>query len=166
MNLREFRPGRPGVLGLVVAGCALWLSAEQPGPSAQVPVEVRGEVPRPGWIRQDAPTVRSALREAGVEHVLWPDAPLEAGARITVEDGPLRVERSPLSLALGQPLPLNTTSATELEALPGVGPSLAAAIVSDREARGPFSTLDELDRVRGVGPAKLAALRPYLAIGP
>jgi competence protein ComEA len=42
--------------------------------------------------------------------------------------------------------------------LPGVGPVTAARIVADRDARGPFTTWKELDRVRGIGPATIARL--------
>ncbi len=55
---------------------------------------------------------------------------------------------------------LDIASASEIEALPYVGAALAARIVADRDARGPFGSLDGLTRVRGVGPsltAKLAA---------
>jgi DNA uptake protein ComE-like DNA-binding protein len=58
--------------------------------------------------------------------------------------------------ALGQPVDINTASLDELASLPGIGPTLAARIVSSR----PFSSIDELDDVSGIGPAKLRALRP------
>jgi competence protein ComEA len=48
--------------------------------------------------------------------------------------------------------------------LPGVGPSLARAIILDRTARGPFHSIDDLARVKGIGPARLAALRPWLRV--
>ena len=52
---------------------------------------------------------------------------------------------------------LNTASATELEKLPGVGPKKAAAIVADREANGPFASLQAVvDRVKGIGPSAIA----------
>jgi competence protein ComEA len=53
---------------------------------------------------------------------------------------------------------VNRASAVELEALPGIGPSLARRIVADREAQGPFATVAALDRVPGIGPAMLARL--------
>lgn len=57
---------------------------------------------------------------------------------------------------------LDHAGVDELAALPGVGPSLAAAIVADRQAKGPFKTLTELDRVRGVGPAILQQIKPFV----
>lgn len=47
----------------------------------------------------------------------------------------------------------------ELALLPGVGPSLAASIIDERETRGGFASLDDLARVRGMGAATLDALR-------
>lgn len=58
----------------------------------------------------------------------------------------------------------STASRAELSALPGVGPSLATAIVQDRALRGPFRTIDDLTRVKGIGPARLTALRPWLRV--
>ncbi|MBA2319620.1 MAG: ComEA family DNA-binding protein [Deltaproteobacteria bacterium] len=51
---------------------------------------------------------------------------------------------------------INTASAADLENLPGIGPSKAAAIAEDRSANGPFATCQDLGRVAGIGPATLA----------
>ena len=62
---------------------------------------------------------------------------------------------------LGRPdsvLNVNRASAVELERLPGIGPSLARRIVADREASGPFATLEALDRIPGIGPGLVARL--------
>jgi competence protein ComEA len=61
--------------------------------------------------------------------------------------------------AASGPVDLNTASATDLEALPGVGPTIAAAIVEHRERNGPFRSVDDLLDVPGIGPAKLDQLR-------
>ena len=58
---------------------------------------------------------------------------------------------------------LDRGSARELERLPGIGPGLAARIVADRAAHGPFGGLGGLDRVSGVGPALLARVAPHAA---
>ena len=54
---------------------------------------------------------------------------------------------------------LSTASAAALEALPGIGPSLAAAIVEHRVREGSFESVDDLLAVTGIGPAKLDAIR-------
>ena len=50
----------------------------------------------------------------------------------------------------------------EFATLPGVGRKLAERIVQSREQQGPFADLDDLRRVRGVGPHTLETMRPYL----
>jgi competence protein ComEA len=62
------------------------------------------------------------------------------------------------------PLDVNLASAAELERLPGVGPALAARIVDVRAREGPFGSVDDLRRVRGVGGATLERLRPRLVV--
>jgi len=51
---------------------------------------------------------------------------------------------------------VNTASAAELEALPGIGPSLAERIVAFRDAQGPFGAAEDLLAVPGIGPRTLA----------
>jgi competence protein ComEA len=58
----------------------------------------------------------------------------------------------------GNRININTAAASELKTLSGIGPSKAAAIVSDREANGPFGSCSDLQRVTGVGPATVAAI--------
>ena len=65
----------------------------------------------------------------------------------------------------GRPLDLNRATAEQLEALPGIGEVKAAAILAVRDVRGGFRTLDELEAVRGIGPALVAKLRPLVVLG-
>jgi competence protein ComEA len=62
------------------------------------------------------------------------------------------------------PLALNSATAAELEELPGIGPALAARIVALRDSAGGFRNLDDLAKVRGIGPATLAKLKPLLTL--
>ncbi len=55
----------------------------------------------------------------------------------------------------------NSATVAQLESLPGVGPALASRIVEAR-AQSPFRNLADLDRVKGIGPAKLEKLGPHL----
>ena len=59
---------------------------------------------------------------------------------------------------------LNTAGAEELDRLPGVGPNLARVIVAYREANGPFRLVEDLLKVPGIGPSKLALFRPLVAV--
>lgn len=59
----------------------------------------------------------------------------------------------------GGTIDLNTASAAELEELPGVGPSIAQRILEHREKNGPFTSVDGLLEVSGIGPATLEKIR-------
>lgn len=61
------------------------------------------------------------------------------------------------------PVNVNTATETQLEDLPGIGPTLAAAIVAERERNGPFRSADDLTRVHGIGAGRLAQLRDFVA---
>lgn len=69
-------------------------------------------------------------------------------------------------LLFGGQMDLNAAAAADLEALPGVGPALAASIVAARERRGRFDAVDDLLGVPGIGPATLARVAPYLRVEP
>ena len=59
---------------------------------------------------------------------------------------------------------LNRLTAAQLEALPGIGPALAARIVAYRESHGGFADIGELSAVPGIGPALVERLRPLLTV--
>ncbi|NKY24504.1 ComEA family DNA-binding protein [Cellulomonas denverensis] len=131
-------------------------------------VHVVGQVASPGLVElaSDA-RVSDALDAAGGP---LPDADLAAlNLAASVSDGDqIRVPAPGEQVEAPQPaapgsgdglIDLNRASATELQGLPGVGPVLAERIVADREAQGPYASVDDLDRVSGIGPAILANLR-------
>ncbi len=64
----------------------------------------------------------------------------------------------------GQVLDLNNATVEELDALPGVGPVTAAAIVAWRQAHGKFTSVDQLADVDGIGPARLDKLRALVRV--
>jgi len=61
---------------------------------------------------------------------------------------------------------INQASIAELQALPSVGPSLAARIVDHRQEQGPFGKLEDLCQVKGIGGAVFQQILPHLTIGP
>jgi competence ComEA-like helix-hairpin-helix protein len=61
-------------------------------------------------------------------------------------------------------LSLNSASASELDALPGIGPARAAAILQERQERGPFTSVEDLSRVPGLGPSAIARLRDRVSV--
>lgn len=62
------------------------------------------------------------------------------------------------------PLDLNTAPAETLTALPGIGEELAGRIVRYREEHGPFEAVEDLTKVSGIGPGKLAALEGLVTV--
>ena len=62
------------------------------------------------------------------------------------------------------PVNLNPATLSQLDNLPGIGPARAAAILQDREARGPFASVEELSRIPGLGQAAIDRLRGHVAV--
>ncbi|MBL8778515.1 MAG: ComEA family DNA-binding protein [Acidimicrobiales bacterium] len=64
----------------------------------------------------------------------------------------------------GAPVNLNTADLAALDTLPGIGPATAQAIIDHRTQHGPFTSVDQLLDVRGIGDAKLADLRDRVVV--
>lgn len=156
----------------------------QDDPPSNIVVHVSGAVRRPGVVTL-SPDARvfeaidlagGAADDADLDRVNLA-APLVDGERVHVpaegEEIPELVEPvRPVAPAVGDATPapppvvdINTASMAELETLPGVGPSIAAAIVQTRQDRGPFLSVDELLEVPGIGESKLAQIRPLVVVG-
>lgn len=71
---------------------------------------------------------------------------------------------SKISADSGEQIGLNSATLEELERLPGVGPSMAAKILAYRQQSGGFAKIDDLSLVPGIGPKKLAKLTPFLTL--
>ncbi|MFI9487157.1 helix-hairpin-helix domain-containing protein [Promicromonospora sp. NPDC052451] len=155
-------------------------------PTGGLLVHVVGAVRKPGLVTvPDGARVADALRAAGGA---TDKADLTAVnlARTVVDGEQLVVPRpgetapGPAPTAGGAPgatgpgagsgagptVDINTADALALDALPGVGPSIAQAIVEWRETNGPFADVDELEDVPGIGPATLDELRDSARVGP
>ena len=92
---------------------------------------------------------------------LLDDAPaLDVAA---LEDASRAGKPAPASATPAGPIDPNTATVAELDHLPGVGPSLAARIVEERD-RAPFRTTGDLTRVRGIGPSLATTLADRLAL--
>jgi competence protein ComEA len=144
-----------------------------------VVVHVAGAVQRPGVLRLDpGARVVDAVDAAGG---LAPNAdgarlnlaaPVADGDRVYVpavgEEPPPVVPGGPSGGSGGDepsgPLDLNGASLEDLDALPGIGPATAAAILEHRDRIGGFTSVDQLLDVRGIGEAKLEQLRPLVTV--
>ena len=133
-------------------------------------VEVTGAAAYPGVYEFPAPpTLPQVWRKArGPEPAPEADLKLASGSRVDLAaDGRYTIGRmnGPRLMTLGLAIDLNLASKEDLEALPGIGPVLAGRIVDYRQRRGPFKNIDDLENVSGIGPKKLALIKPYLIIG-
>jgi competence ComEA-like helix-hairpin-helix protein len=131
--------------------------------------KVRGESTRGSRVGQDAQTrgllvlIAGALLAAGaIQAVLSLREPVRIEAREFVYENvgvivPIFVEQGPVNV--------NTDGLEALVRLHGIGEALAARIIADRQENGPFSSLDELDRVSGIGPDTINGLRDHATVG-
>ena len=91
---------------------------------------------------------------------------LEPGDRIAFSEQNCVVHKGAMQasmrLATSIKLDLNRIEAKDLALLKGIGPSLSRAIVDYREKSGPFATVDDLVKVRGIGKKRISGLRKYL----
>lgn len=157
--------------------------------AALLMVHVAGAVASPGVVQLPASArVVDAVRAAGgLRADADPDrvnlaAPLVDGSRVVVpvlgQAPPVEVGSVPpapigtgagntagATGSTGAPIDLNTATVAQLDELPGVGPTTAQAIVDHRDAEGPFTSVDALLDVRGIGDAKLEALRDLVTVG-
>lgn len=147
-------------------------------PTAVIVVHVAGAVVAPGVYRLevgrrvvDAVQAAGGLSSLADADAINLAALLADGQRVYVpevgEVPPVVVSGDPgtgPSATPSGPVNLNSGTADELDSLPGVGPATAAAIIAHREQHGPFASVEALADVRGIGPAKLDALRGLVTV--
>lgn len=130
-------------------------------------VDVSGAVRRPGLYRlRDGSRIDDAIAAAGGPtgkaqlDAVNLAAPVADGEQVLVPGsgaaGAVAASGGPASPSA--PLDLNTATAEQLDALPGIGPVTAQKIIDYRTAHGPFHAVAELQGVPGIGPAKMAQL--------
>ncbi len=169
------------LVGACVLGLLGWRLGGVPTGSAPIPVSpvvdearipesvvvhVAGLVAHPGLVTLPAGSrIAEAIAAAGglldrAEVTVNLAAVVVDGQQIVVGPGV-----APGASAGGaQVLSLNTSTASELETLPGVGPVLAARIVAYREEHGPFDAVEDLLSITGIGERMLATLRDLVAV--
>jgi competence protein ComEA len=136
--------------------------------------QIEGEIRHPGVYSFCAPpTLGELIRKAGglrEGELPPPDLRLipNTGVCVTREGGALRVQPHEISsfhkITLGLPISVNRESEEGLTALPGVGKSMAKAIVEERAKRGGFKSLEEIMGIPGIGPKFYARMKPYLTL--
>jgi competence protein ComEA len=145
----------------------------------EVAVELAGEIRNPGiYFFQSPPTLKETLERAGGEiKGTLPENDLlfeivETGTLITVTTGPqeMRVLWGKMEarkrLALSIPLDLNRAPLQDLCLIPGIGEATAREIVTYRQRRRGFGSVEELKNVKGIGEKSWKTLEPFLVVNP
>jgi competence protein ComEA len=78
---------------------------------------------------------------------------------------PVEIDRHPRQW-LEYKLDINSATPIEWAQLAGIGETLARRIVDDRARNGPFESIDDLQRVKGIGPKTVERIRPHLTVNP
>ncbi len=159
------------------------------GLTAEIVVHAAGAVRRPGVYRMPAPARVIDLLEAAGGAGPGADlgginlaAELSDGVRVyfprSGEDPPVEVDivpapprgasggAEPARDSVPEPLNINAATVGELQGLPGIGPVTAAAIVEHRDRLGPFSSVEALEDVTGIGPVKLSRIEHLVTVAP
>ena len=140
-------------------------------PAATLLVDVAGKVHHPGVVRlKNGARVLDAVRAAGGPLPGTSLDSLNLAAKVT--DGQqVAVGGAAAAPAAGDgtgaaagPVDLNTATAEQLQTLSGVGPVLAQRIIDYRTTHGPFTGVDGLQQVGGIGPAKFAEIKDHVTV--
>ncbi|HVJ80626.1 MAG TPA: helix-hairpin-helix domain-containing protein [Planctomycetia bacterium] len=146
----KFRLNRPGAEAPVAENPppspAPKETAEVPAFDAQETSEDRAEARALAWVFG----LTAALLAFGAARERWGGPPI-------------KLERA-AEREFDWIIDLNSANAIELAHLPGIGPSLAERIIDDRTRNGRYANLDDVQRVKGIGPKLLEKMRPYLRV--
>ena len=88
----------------------------------------------------------------------------EEKAYITAESGNNVIIKDKVEGGKKQKVNINEAKQEELEELPGIGPSIAKKIIEYREQNGKFTSIDELQEVKGIGEAKFENIKEYITV--
>ena len=120
-----------------------------------------------GGARRKAGTRQVGTRQAGARQSSTRQSGAPQSGALESFSGRVRVPRESAieaRVGVGPDLLVDVDIAgvSELDRLPGIGPALAARIVADRDAHGPFGSLQRLERVKGIGPSLAKKLEPHV----
>jgi competence protein ComEA len=181
-----------GSSGAVAAGGPIGTQASTASDAGQVRVYVVGQVRRPGVVtlpvgarvedavqavggagaKADLAVMNLARKVVDGERIVVP----RPGEKLAATDPIADPGADPVTGAAtggaggatapgpGAPVDLNTATVAQLDALPGVGPVIAARIIAWRQENGRFSTVDDLSEVQGIGDATMTKLRPLVRV--
>jgi competence protein ComEA len=163
------------IIGLLMGG-VIWIIASPPRgypitlatrqSNQLISVYISGEVVKPGIYQIPLGSrVKDAIDIAG-GFLSTADVELINQAALVMDSSqvnipPLRVKENLLNTGIN----INTASAYELETLPGIGPAFAKNIVDYRSENGPFTVIEEIQKVVGIGPVTFEKIRHLITIG-
>lgn len=178
-----------GILGGLLGAAILLLFNSQPRgeavsilppPSpAPIRVHVTGAVSNPdvyslahGSRVEDAVDAAGGVLPNAYTYTLNLAAQLEDGDKVLVpfiaqdtSDIPQEEKDKPATVSVQFPLDINTATQEELELLPGIGESKAQAIIEYRETNGPFTTIEQIQNVPGIGPGIFEDIKDLIMVG-
>lgn len=155
----------------------LWSTAAEANElSDQVVVAVVGAVEQPGLVTLDQgsrvadaldkaqPLPNADLISVNLAQLLVDGQQIHVLAQGEAPAPGVAQQPGPQGPSDGAGISLNSATAAELTELPGVGEATAAAIVAHRESNGPFTALEQLMDVKGIGPAKFEAVKDLVTL--
>ena len=181
--LKVFYPTFVGVLIGLVLGGLLWIVARSPRgnsvellpPPTPAPlvVDIAGAVPRPGVYELPGGSRITDAVEAAGGFLAEADkanlnlaAPLEDGQKLEI---PFLAGAEPVGIARSTEAPtlidINTATLEELDTLPGIGVTLAQAIIDYRDTYGPFYYIEDIMNVSGIGPSTFDNIKDLITTG-
>jgi len=178
------------VIGLLAAGVILLVSSQPRGipikllpPPTPLPIQVHltGEIENPGVYELPLNSrVQDAIREAGGltkdadDQGINLSAILQDGQQIRIpgKTNPLNQDLDPderypderSSNEIPYRININTASADLLETLPGIGPVIANEIINFRQAEGEFISIEEIQKVHGIGPIIYEGIKDLITV--
>lgn len=186
--MKYFSPGQQKILFVLALHISAFIYCKfyyHPAPPPEetyqeVAVEILGEVRKPGvYIFNTPPTLIEAVEEAGglKESARFKGYQclevLETGTLLTVsrefsKEIKITLARmdAPKLLTFSIPLDLNRVSAEDLCLVPGIGESLAREIVTYRERRKGFRSVEDLKNVKGIEKKKYRAIKAFFTVRP
>lgn len=91
-------------------------------------------------------------------------APTRSAMEIEVAEVEETATPAPTEVPIIFPININTATSEELQHLPDIGPNIAIAIINYRESHGPFTQIEQIQNVSGIGPKTFDAIKPLITI--
>ncbi len=144
----------------------------------EIVVEIEGEIQKPGiYLFHSPPTMKEVIERGGGfrETISLPvqlsSERLRTGTLMTIEKrlpGEIHIKigrmEAPKLLVFSIPLDLNRVSSEELLLIPGIGESLSQEIITYRQKRRGFRSVEELKEIKGIGEAKFQSIKRYFTV--